>query len=329
MSARIVPLSALILLLLTIFCAVRATAQEPVVTPLNPAQPLIQTVEGQPAPVQNLLGQPQAQPLPAAPFAITPEEEANLDRVLLDWQNMSGKVKTFESDFTRWDYDGVFGNPNTPIRVASGVIKYAAPDKGFYDHKQNDTKDEKYNETWICTGDAVFQFRYDLKQVREHRLPENMRGKAIAEGPMPFVFGVEAKKMRDRYWLRVTTPPEAAQKSQVWIEAYPKQAKDAANFYKIDVILAFEVQGGQVTKLEPFAINLVMPNAKDRTVYRLGTQKVNTFLNNFQDFIGVFVRPATPFGWTHQLVDETAAPAEPAPQPVPNIGAAPQPTLPR
>ena len=342
MSARIVPLSVLCFLLMTIFYAVVATAQEPAAAPLAPSQQIGQVLGQHPgaqAPGQpgNVLGLPPAQPLPTAPFTITPEEEANLDRVLVDWEKMSSTVKTFESDFTRWDYDGVFGNPNVAIRVATGFVRYATPDKGFYEHKQVDPKDfnkldeanQRYNEKWVCTGDAVFQFRFDLNQVREHKLPENMRGKAISEGPMPFVFGVEAKKMRERYWLRITTPQQYAQQNQVWIEAYPKQAKDAANFYKIDIILAFELNGGQVTKLEPFAINLTMPNAKDRTVYKLGTQKVNTFLSQFQEFTGFFIRPATPLGWTHQLVDESAAPAGPEAQPAPAIGTAPQPTLPR
>ena len=53
-------------------------------------------------------------------------------------------------------------------------MKYAAPDKGFYDLAD-------HSEKWVCTGDAVFEFRTELKQVREHPLPENMRGKAIAK----------------------------------------------------------------------------------------------------------------------------------------------------
>jgi TIGR03009 family protein len=344
MSARIVPLSVLCFLLPAIFYAVVATAQEPAPAPLNPSQQIGQAVAQNPA-VQAIgaaadatggfLGLPPAQPLPTAPFTLTPEEETNLNRVLVDWQNMSGKVSTFESDFVRWDYDGVFGAPNVPARVSSGVIKYAGPDKGSYEHWQIDPKtqqkvaDEKFNEKWICTGDAVFQFRYDLKQVREHKLPENMRGKAIADGPMPFVFGVEAVKMRQRYWIRVTTPQEAANQSQVWLEAYPKEAKDAANFYKLDIILTFVVENGQVVKLEPYAINMVLPNQKDRTVYRLSGQKANTQLQNIQQWFGNFIRPGTPLTWTHQVVEETAPPAGPESQPAPGIGAVPQPGVTR
>jgi TIGR03009 family protein len=311
MSARIA--------FLAVLCALSSSYSVIAQAPLAPGNP------GVPA---------QPQPLAQAPFALNPQEEANLDRVLSDWQMMSGKVKTFEAEFTRWDYDAVFGNANEAARVAKGIIKYAAPDKGYYSHQQVDKTDHnkideanaKYNETWVCTGDAVFQFRYDLKQVREHKLPETMKGKAIADGPMPFVFGVEAKKMRERYWLRLTTTEEAAKKNQVWIEAFPKTAKDAANYYKVDVILQFEVQNGQLTKLEPFAIKLVQTNAKDYTVYLLGTQYVNTFLNNLGDFLGIFVRPATPLGWTHQVVQESELVGSEAPA-GPASAQAPQPTV--
>jgi TIGR03009 family protein len=172
----------------------------------------------------------------------------------------------------------------------------------------------------------VFQFLFAQKQVREHKLPENMKGNAIADGPMPFVFGVEAQKMRARYWIRVI--PQQTQ-NQVWLEAYPKTSKDAANFYKVDVILKFETAEGKVTKLEPFAIKLWLPNLKDSTVFQLGEQKVNTRLNDIRDFFGNFIRPATPINWTHQVVDEGAAPAGPEAAPAPAVGTVPQPTVPR
>lgn len=298
MSARIVPLSVLSFVLLAIFCAVIATAQEQVAAPQPPAQ---------------------------APFVLTPEEEANLDRLLGDWQTMSAKVTTFDARFRRWDYDGIFGDGKTPKKYVEGSLKYASPDKGYYDL-------DDHSEKWICTGDAIFEFRTDLKQVREHRLPENMRGKAISDGPLPFVFGVEAAKMKARYWLRITTPPEAAQKKQVWIEAYPKHAKDAANFSRVDVILSFEVQNGAVTKLEPYAINLVMPNQKDRTAYQFTQMTTNGVLNNLGETLGIFVRPSTPIGWQHQLMDDgMATGTEPAPAtpPAGGVGSAPQPTVPR
>lgn len=286
MSSRTAPLVALLAMLLVICWAVCATAQ----TTLPPEQ------AGAP-PAQ---GVPQAGPPPSAPFTLSPQEEAVLDRLLTDWQQMSAGVKTFEASFTRWDYDGVFAAPGpdgqqAPKRVVNGTLRYAAPDKGFYELVDQ-------SEKWICTGDAVFEFRADLKQVREHPLPPEMRGKAIADGPMPFVFGIEAGKTKARYWMRIVTPQDR-QGNQVWLEVYPKTAQDAANFLKIDVVLKFEHQNGTVTKLEPFALNMHLPNGKDRTVYQFSEMKTNSFLSNLQNFMGWFVRPSTPFGWQHQVVE--------------------------
>jgi TIGR03009 family protein len=310
MSARIVPLSVLTFVLLAIFCAVVATAQQP----LPPAGTPGAAVAAQIAPPQP----------PPAPFNLTPEEQAIVDRVLLDWQRMSADVKTFQCDFTRWDYDGVFGNGKDPKRVINGVLRYAAPDRGFYDL-------DDHSEKWVCTGDAIFEFKSDLKQVREYPLPPEMRGKAISDGPLPFVFGVEADKMKARYWMRIITPAER-QATQVWIEAFPKHAKDAANFTKVDVILTFEHDNGAVKKLEPFGINLVLPNGKDRTAYAFREMKTNNVIDNFNNFLNIFVRPSTPFGWQHQVVDDTVPAGPEAPQgaqPGAGIGSLPQPTVPR
>lgn len=303
MSSRTAPLVALSVMLLVIFWAVVATAQQT----LPPA-----------AQQQSIEQLTQPQPLPSAPFTLTPQEEAVLDRLLTDWQQMSAGVKTFEATFTRWDYDGVFGvqtpgEAPTPKRVVNGTLKYAAPDKGLYELGDQ-------TEKWICTGDAVFEFRADLKQVREHPLPPELRGKAIADGPMPFVFGVEAAKMKARYWMRIT--PQDKQ-DQVWLEVFPRYAKDAANFAKIDVVLSFAHQNGTVTKLEPFALNMHLPNGKDRTVYQFSNMQTNAVLGNFQNFLGIFVRPGTPFGWQHQVVE---APSGVDPQPAAQN---PQPTVPR
>jgi hypothetical protein len=97
--------------------------------------------------------------------------------------------------------------------------------------------------------------------------------------------------------------------------------------------LSFELTDGAVTKLEPYAINLVMPNQKDRTAYQFTSMTTNGVLNNFTEFLGIFVRPATPLGWKHQIMDDGMAQGtEPAPATPPTaegIGSAPQATVPR
>lgn len=325
MSSRIIPLTALSLVLVVIFWAVVATAQQPGLQPAtqpvgqpqyNPEQ-YAQPGQLQPAGQQQPLGQlqpvagpaagqePAPQPPATAPFVLTPQQAAELDQVLNDWQRKSGEVKTLEATFTRWDYDPVFGDPTQPKRAVNGKLRYAAPDKGYYELDDG-------SEKWICTGDAIFEFMKDLKEMREHPLPPEMRGKAIADGPMPFVLGVEAAKMKARYWIRIVTPQTELGK-QVWLEVYPRHANDAANFQKVEVILTFAFDGTQVTKLEPHALNLHKPNGQQRDVYLFTSLIVNSRLAQLGDFLGLFVRPSAPLGWSHKVMDTQTAPAGPQP----------------
>lgn len=163
-----------------------------------------------------------------------------------------------------------------------------------------------------------------------------MQGQAIADGPMPFVFGVEKMKMKNRYWLRVVTPQGT--NGQVWLEAYPKFAKDAANFQRIDVILKFTLNSdGTIADLQPFGLNLIKPNGNDRSAYVFTGNKTNGALAGIANFMGWFVRPSTPSGWSQELSDfepqaEPTAPGQVPTGPPPGaggIGSAPLPVVPR
>ncbi len=326
MSSRIVPLAALSVMLVVIFWAVMATAQQfqggvlPVQQQLLPAA-VPQAGAIQPdAPLQA----PQFQPLPQPPFQLNEQEQAFVDRVLQDWQTVSGRVKTLEATFTRFDYDGVFGDPNKATREVEGRLRYAAPDKGHYELNDG-------TEKWVCTGTAIFEFRNVDKTVREHRLPPELQGQAISDGPMPFVFGVDKEKMKARYWVRIITPPGT--QGEVWLEAYPRTAKDAANFRKVDVILRFTVNSdGTIADLQPKALNQHLPNDKARTAYLFTNMTINGAGAGLREWFNWFVRPNTPFGWQHQVIDDNAPAGPQAPQPATpaaGIGAAPPTALPR
>ena len=62
------------------------------------------------------------------------------------------------------------------------------------------------------------------------RLPPELQGKAIVDGPLPFLFGAKAETIKARYWIRVL--PETGN-GKFWLEAVPKSRQDVQNF-KID-----------------------------------------------------------------------------------------------
>jgi TIGR03009 family protein len=257
------------------------SAQGPMV-PLVPQDPTLQRRAGPPPP----------------PFVLTSDEQRQLDGVLQAWEQSAKQVKGFESDFTRIERDAVFNKE----RQDKGKLKYAYPDKGLF--KIEGPRPEQ----WVCDGKSVFEYRYHEKQIVEHRLPPEAQGIAIANGPLPFLFGMEADKLKERFFLRVNSSDAA--KGEVWLEAHPKLRRDAANYRKVELILR---------NMQPYGVKVYSPNGKNETVYVLEDAQVNPREPRAPlDPLGLFrndpFRAPTPSGW--QKVLDAPPPEQPAQAPV-------------
>jgi TIGR03009 family protein len=251
----------------------------PVLTPRAPRQPA---------------AQPEQPPRP--PFTLTPQEEAKVDQVLKLWEDRNRGIKTFDCRFKRWIYDLVFNppEPNKPPQpkfIELGVIRYQAPDRGLFrlDASEKDGKevslDNSRAEHWICDGKSIFQFCPDKKQLIEHKVPKELHGKAIANSPLPFLFGAEAQKLKERYWIRIVTPSNV--RDQIWLMAYPRYQQDAANWHHAVFVI-------DAKKMEPNALQIIQPNEKDYTSYKFSEIVINDPLRLFK---GDPFRAYTPLGW--------------------------------
>lgn len=263
-------------------------AKRPPAGPNQPVVPQYPRLKRLPAPEQP----------PRAPFRLTPQHEAYLDRVLQVWEQSSQRIETFECGFTRWEYDPVFGPPNAPRYVDGGKLKYAAPDRGMF-HVTHTEKNEKMvaiepdrAEHWICDGNSIYEYNHVKRQLVEHKLPPGLQGKAIADGPLPFLFGAEAKKLKQRYFIRIIQAP-AGRTGETWLEAYPRFQRDAANFQRAELILANK-------DVMPLGLHIYLPNGKNHTAYQFHDVVTNDPLRFFK---GDPFRASTPFGWK-KIVEE-------------------------
>lgn len=237
----------------------------------------------------------------SVPFALSPEEEAVLDRTLAAWEQRSKEVRTFEADIIRWKYDTVFGKDNKPISIDKGILKYAAPDRGLF------RVNGDHPEQWVCDGKSIYRYEYEQKQLREYPLPPELQGKAISDGPLqfvfspfpvvvrplPFFFTTEAQKLKQRYFLRVVTPRNA--QNEIWLEAHPRWRCDC----RVDVI--FQREG-----MMPLAIQIHELGGKARTVYGFD----NVVINGRSEILDDPFRASVPFGWTKHV--EQPPPAQAA-----------------
>jgi len=298
-----------------------AQQQEPAYPdqPVVPQDPSLRrrAAEEQPARVQapggQGAGQPNAGP-PQPPFVLTPAQEIELDRVLLFWEKSSQGVKTFRAKFRRFEYNPGADfrtqdpnqprDPNQPTFVDDGEIRYQAPDKGSYSVDPAPPPKVSRPDRWICDGKSIYQYDFVNKVVREYKLPPELQGKAIANGPVPFLFGAKAEQLKRRYWMRIVTPPDV--KNQIWLEAKPKFAADAQNFEKVELIL--EIGQDDVV---PTAVKIYQPGGKASTVYKLWNIAVNQ-----KDIRSIFEAPFDPRippGWQKVVEDDGRSPNGAAP----------------
>jgi TIGR03009 family protein len=257
---------------------------------------------------------------PAMPknFPLTQEQEARVDQILKFWEHHTAKIKTHECKFVRKNYDFVFGNRDTPITIDVGTIRFMDPDKGLFrvdetykvnaqaaDPKQRYVpQDVQFGEYWVCDGEAIFQFDARTKVLTETKLPPEMQGKAIAEGPLPFLFGAKAETMKARYWIREVTPQNNPQ-GEYLLEATPKRQEDAANFDHL--LVQLKVEQGQ---LLPHAMRVDKGPKQGYVLYEFKEHAPNHTAHRLLGFLNSFVRPSTPAGWTKVVEDWNAPPAD-------------------
>lgn len=278
------------------------TTQSPATQPVGLSQPRTQQTAGaaQPQPAQTQ----QAPPI-QPPFVLSQPQQQYIDQLLAAWEAKNKEIKMFSASLKRYKYDTVFGpKDGKPMLVDDGVVKYERPDKGLF------RVDGDRPEQWICDGAAVYQFEYKERTLKEYRLPPDLRGQAIEDGPLPFIFTASAEKMKRRFWLRAIQPPDGVS-DQYWIEAYPRHQQDAASFKRVEIVLGAK-------DLLPVGIQLYSTAYDGKTNFnRDSFSFYDIVINDPLGFLKVDPFAArTPFGWKKVVEEERSESA--------SAGAAPQ-----
>jgi len=279
----------------------QASDQAPVREPQGPAagptQPLVNPI----AP----LGPPPGPQQPAW-IPLQKQHEEWVNNVLHYWEARSSKIKALSCKFTRWEYEPVFGpkladgrtpDPDAAFTIAEGEVKYVQPDKGKFQvlnlsryvgpatmpggQPQYAVQDASFAEHWVSDGKNVFEFDSRNKRVIQRELPPEMQGKAIADGPLPFLFGARAETIKARYWVRGL--PEGGN-GKYWLEAVPKSRQDAQNFKAVTIVL-------DETSYLPELLLVLAPNYDSktnpaRTAYKLEQHDVTDDKLTPQQLIG-------------------------------------------
>jgi len=256
---------------------------------------------------------------PVAPsfLPLADDHQKYLNELLDHWEQTSNQVKRLTCDFQRWDYDPTHcawrdpaDNRLAAYRMALGKIQYGEPDKAdcrsqqiwdFAGTKEDLGREANYvqntaeqaNERWMCDGRAIYEFDYVNKRLYEVDIPPEMQGKALAQSPLPFLFGAKRTDLEERFWMRVATPQGVT--NEYWLEAWPKRKEDAVNYHHVEIIIAKE-------DFLPKYIHIYNRDydAASNPVshfFMFSNRIVNDQLTGLQDFFRVFIRPTTQIGW--------------------------------
>ena len=266
-----------------------------------------------------------------APFVLTPQEQAVLDQFLTAWEAQSSGTKRLEANFRRWHYDPLAAPAKVHSTWAEGVIKYGAPDKGLFRVDQlkfltgipNNTPTYaetpgQFGEHWVCNGEELLEFDRSTKQCKIQKLPPELRGKEIFESPLPFVFNLNAAKIKERYWVRQVEP----QPGVMVVEAFPKYQVDRAQYKFVRVVV-------DTKTFLPRALIMYGPNFDEQTApaydhYEFMDIQRNTVAQMVSNWGGGFINERPPATWTvvqepyrvetqTQLAQPQAIPGRPAP----------------
>ncbi|HTU25523.1 MAG TPA: hypothetical protein VMF30_09005 [Pirellulales bacterium] len=277
------------------------------------ANPSVASKPGQPAgavPVPPA-GPPPTGPTP--PFLLNSREQELLDKFLVRWEQQNSKTKTFKCKFKRREFDQALTDDKAKNHLRSegtGEVKYKQPDHGIFEVQKETEFNEnqhKYEQKtdgldhWVCDGIAIYEFVPADKKLKVHPLPKEMQGEAIADGPIPFIFGAKVEKMKQRYWIRDITPKEEVGQ-RVWMEVFPKYQHDAANFSSAVLVL-------NDADLSLYGLEITQAGGVQRSQYVFSDVIIN---DSWEILKRDFKEPRTPTGWTK----EVDPPPDANPQPV-------------
>jgi TIGR03009 family protein len=244
-------------------------------------------------------------PAAAAPAAPAPAQAppapiidpARMDQVLNAWAKKTQSTDSLYAKFIREDYADDW---QTKTRY-SGSAFVKRPNLAYlnFDKLPDDPAGKPVpNERIICTGTDVYQFLTETKQVHVYPLPPEERQRALEEGPLPFLFNMDAAKVKERYAIRLIGERD----NLFLIGIAPIQAQDREAFSVAYIWL-------DATKFQPTKIQLLDPsNKKNTKTYTFSEMSMNRTISDAYFDAKSQWQQVRPAGWDLVMHDVEGKP---------------------
>ena len=220
---------------------------------------------------------------PPAHYKLSENDQLKLDEFLAHWENFGKGIKQVSCDVHMMEFDGgvLQQDSKKPIAHNWGLFRFKAPNqllyhiKGEFSYANADSGSdavwkEGQNELKIVLdGKSLTQYDYENKKAVVYPLAEDEQNLDLTmdNGQFPLFFVAKAETLKNRFYLRLVTPA-AKRQSEVWIEAFPRYARDAQQFQSIVVILGLK-------DMQPTYMRKVGVNGKSKTDLKFERVEVN------------------------------------------------------
>jgi TIGR03009 family protein len=217
----------------------------------------------------------------------------DMGQLLQLWAGQSAKLKTLELNIYRIDEHKAWQD----VEHYQGHAAFQAPQLAFLDFRkvkmqeQADPKDKKKKvvvpvkknnkiesvpyQSIVCTGQEVWDYRYDVKQIYIFPLNKDERKRALEEGPLPFLFNMNVADAQRRYQMSLVGEDQ----KRYMVKVIPRLKDDQDSFSAAWVYLDKEY-------LLPTRIYLLAPDKKSSKDFQLSQIQANQRVNP-QYFVGV------------------------------------------
>ena len=232
-----------------------------------------------------------------------------MNRLLDAWAKQNGTLKSLTVSFTRIDTSKAWGDKTEYV----GNAYLQSPNLACLHFKKVDRPKDKPataadHERIVCTGEEVRQYDFKTQQIFVFPLDRDQRKRAIQEGPLPFLFNMNAEEAKQRWTMTLMEQD----KDNYLIGIVPRLPQDRDVFSKAFLQLSKK-------SFLPNHMLLVDTNGKDTQDYTFREVAPNSTINP------VFFQALNIKGWKVEVnpdppraaqagADPRAQPAKDGPQ---------------
>ena len=171
-------------------------------------------------------GPPATKPRVAVFDADDPRARARMDQILDEWERRSSQIESLHAEFRRRDQDVVLNDKTYFL----GRAYLQSPNLAVLDFQSTDARFDpagaKPYERFVCTGDEVWHYVTEVREVVVYPLGADERERALKEGPLPFLFNFKAAEAKRKYRMNLRREDDDA----FYIEILPQTEEDRDNF---------------------------------------------------------------------------------------------------